>query len=178
MMNKPKLLTISGMIIAAVIIRLLPHPPNFSPIFAMTLFGGAYIDNKKTAFLLPLAAMIVSDLFFGLHSLIPVVYGAIAIITALGFLLKNKVRPSTVIGASLLGSLIFYIISNFAVWSLLGTYPQTPAGLVSCYVAALPYFKNTLISGLFYSALMFGTFEFAKRKFPVLEGNKPELKTL
>ena len=177
-MNKPKLLTISGMILAAAIIRLLPHPPNFTPIFAMALFGGTYINNKKMAFLLPLATMLISDLFIGLHSLTLVVYSAIAIITSIGFLLKSRVRPSTVIGASLLGSLIFYLITNFAVWSLLGTYPQTPAGLVSCYVAALPYFKNSLISGLLYSALMFGVFELAKRKFPVLEGNKPELRTL
>ena len=130
------------------------------------------------AFLLPLAAMLISDLFIGFHSLMLVVYGAIAIITSLGFLLKNRVKPSTVIGASLLGSLIFYLISNFAVWAMLGSYLPTPVGLVSSYVAALPYFKNTLISGLFYSAAMFGAFEFAKRKFPVLEGDKPELKTL
>ena len=177
-MNRTKLITISGMILAAAIIRLLPHPPNFTPIFAMALFGGTYINNKKMALLVPLATMLVSDLFIGLHILIPAVYGSIAIITSIGFLLKNRVRPTTMIGASLFGSLIFYLISNFAVWSLLGTYPQTPAGLVSCYIAALPYFKNTLISGLFYSALLFGAFEFAKRKFPVLEGNKPELRTL
>jgi len=176
-MNRPKLLTISGMILAAAIIRLLPHPPNFTPIFAMALFGGAYIDNKKMAFLLPLATMLISDLFIGFHSLMLVVYGAIAIITALGFLLKNRVRPSTVIGSSILGSIIFYLISNFGVWSLLGTYPQTPAGLVSCYVAALPYLKNTLISGLFYSAVMFGAFEYAKRKFAVLADNNSGLKT-
>ena len=177
-MNKPKLLTISGMIIAAAIIRLLPHPPNFTPIFAMALFGGAYIDNKKMAILLPLATMLISDVFIGLHSLILVVYGAIALITSLGFLLKNQVRPSTIIGASLLGSIILYVISNFGVWSLLGTYPHTPAGLISCYVVALPYFKNTLISGLFYSAIMFGAFEFAKRRYPILESNKTELNSL
>ena len=127
-------------------IRLLPHPPNFTPIFAMALFGGAYLDNKKMAFILPLAAMLISDLFIGFHSLMLVVYGAIALITALGFLLKNRVRPSTVIGASLLGSLIFYLISNFAVWALFDTYPHTIAGLGTSYVAAIPFFKNSLIS--------------------------------
>jgi len=146
MMNKPKLLTIGSMIIAAAMIRLLPHPPNFTPIFAMALFGGAYLDNKKMAFILPLAAMLISDLFVGFHSLMLVVYGAIALITALGFLLKNRVRPSTVIGASLLGSLIFYLISNFAVWALFDTYPHTIAGLGTSYVAAIPFFKNSLIS--------------------------------
>lgn len=156
------------MIIAASIIRLLPHPPNFTPIFAMALFGGAYLSKKKMAFILPLAAMLISDLFIGFHSLMLVVYGAIAIITALGFLLKNRVRPSTVIGASLLGSLIFYLISNFAVWAMFDTYPHTIIGLGTSYVAAIPFFKNSLISGLFYSALMFGSFELAKRKFPVL----------
>ena len=177
-MNKPKLFTIGGMILAAAIIRLLPHPPNFTPIFTMALFGGAYLSKKKLAFLLPLAAMLISDLFIGFHSSMLVVYGSIAIITSLGFLLENRVRPSTIIGASLLGSLIFYLISNFAVWATSGMYPPTPSGLVSSYVAALPFFKNSLISGLFYSALMFGSFEFAKRKFPVLEGNEAELKTL
>jgi len=177
-MNKPKLITIGSMIIAAAVIRFLPHPPNFTPIFAMALFGGAYLTKKKMAFLLPLAAMLISDLFIGFHSLMFVVYGAIALITALGFLLKNKVRPSTVIGASILGSIIFYLIANFAVWATLGTFPPTAAGLFSSYVAAIPYFKNSLISGLFYSALMFGSFELAKRRFPVLADNKPELNIL
>ena len=85
-MNKPKLFTIGGMILAAAIIRLLPHPPNFTPIFTMALFGGAYLTNKKMAFLLPLAAMLISDLFIGFHSSTLVVYGSIAIITSLGFL--------------------------------------------------------------------------------------------
>ena len=177
-MNKPKLLTIGGMIIAAAVIRLLPHPLNFTPIFAMALFGGAYLSKKKIAFMLPLAAMLISDLFIGFHSLMLVVYGAIALITALGFLLKNRVRPSTVIGASLLGSIIFYLISNFAVWAMFDTYPPTAAGLVLSYVAALPFLKNSVISGLFYSALMFGSFELAKRRFPVLADNEPELETL
>jgi len=177
-MNKPKLLTIGSMIIAAAIIRFLPHPPNFTPIFAMALFGGAYLSNKKMAFIFPLAAMLISDLFIGFHSLMLVVYGSIALITALGFLLKNRVRPSTVIGASLLGSLIFYLISNFAVWAMFDTYPHTIAGLGTSYVAAIPFIKNSLISGLFYSALMFSSFELAKRKFPVLADNSPDLKTL
>ena len=175
MMNKPKLLTIGSMIIAAAIIRLIPHPPNFTPIFAMALFGGAYLDNKKTAFLLPLASMLVSDVFFGLHSLIPVVYGTIALITAFGFLLQNRVRPSTVIGASLLGSLFFFIVTNFAVWAMFDSYPHTVAGLGTSYVVGLPYLKNSVISGLFYSALMFGSFELAKRKFPVLADKNSEI---
>ena len=163
------------MIIAAAIIRLIPHPPNFTPIFAMALFGGAYLDNKKTAFLLPLASMLVSDVFFGLHSLIPVVYGTIALITAFGFLLQNRVRPSTVIGASLLGSLFFFIVTNFAVWAMFDSYPHTIAGLGTSYVVGLPYLKNSVISGLFYSALMFGSFELAKRKFPVLANKHSEI---
>lgn len=166
------------MIIAAAIIRLLPHPPNFTPIFAMALFGGAYLSKKKMAFILPLAAMLISDLFIGFHSLMLVVYGSIALITALGFLLKNRVRPSTVIGASLLGSLIFYLISNFAVWAMFDTYPLTIAGLGTSYVVGLPYLKNSILSGLFYSALMFGSFELAKRKFPVLTDNNSGLESL
>jgi len=177
-MNKPKLLTIGGMIIAAAIIRLLPHPPNFTPIFAMALFGGAYLDNKKTAFLLPLGAMLVSDLYFGMHSLIPVVYGTIAAITAFGFILKDRVRPSTVIGSSLLSSIFFYVVTNFAVWAMFDSYPHTFAGLETSYVVGLPYLKNSIISGLFYSALMFGSFELAKRKFPVLTDNNSGITTM
>jgi len=177
-MNKPKLLTIGGMIIAAAIIRLLPHPPNFTPIFAMALFGGAYLDNKKTAFLLPLGAMLVSDLYFGMHSLIPVVYGTIAAITALGFFLKDRVSPSTVIGSSLMSSIFFYLVTNFAVWAMFDSYPHTLGGLGTSYVVGLPYLKNSILSGLFYSALMFGSFELAKRKFPVLTDNNSGLKSL
>ena len=97
-MNKPRFLFLAGMILLAAASRLIPHPPNFGPIAALALFGGAQFADKRLAFLVPLAAMFLSDLVLGLHSLIPVIYGSFALIVCLGFWLRRRqnVWPSAV----------------------------------------------------------------------------------
>ena len=171
-MYNVRFITLSSMIFIAAIMRLLPHPPNFTPIAAMALFGGAYFADRRLSFLLPLAAMFISNIILGYYTLMPVVYGTFALIVIIGFYLRNNVKFSTLTIASFSGALTFFIITNFAVWLFSGMYPMTTQGLIACYAAALPFFKNTLLSTLFYSALMFGAFEMAKFKFPVLVENK------
>lgn len=164
-MNKPRFLFLVGIILAAAVSRLIPHPPNFSPIAAIALFGGAQFADKRLAFLVPLAAMFLSDLVLGLHSLIPVIYGGFALIVCLGFWLRRRQNVWAIGGAAIVGALLFFVLTNFGVWAIGHLYPKTPAGLVDCYVAAIPFFRNTLLSNLLYSALLFGGLAVAENRF-------------
>lgn len=159
---------LAGMILIAAMSRLIPHPPNFAPIAAMALFAGAHFADRRATFLVPLAAMLLSDLVLGLHGLIPVVYGSFTAIAFLGLLLRGRVRPGTVAAAALGGSLLFFLTTNFGVWALGSTYPKTSAGLVACYVAALPFFGNTLRGDMFYAAALFGSMALAEARFPIV----------
>lgn len=145
-------------VLVAVMMRFLPHPANIAPIAAMALFGGAYL-NKKYATVLPLVAMLISDLFLGFHRTMPFVYGSFLIASVIGMALKDKIKVRTVIGASLLSSIIFYVVTNFGVWLTSGMYEMTFLGLVKCYVLAIPFFRNTLAGDLFYTVMMFGGYE-------------------
>jgi hypothetical protein len=145
-------------VLVAVLVRFLPHPANVAPIAAMALFGGAYL-NKKYAVILPLIAMLISDLFLGFHNTMPFVYGSFLVASFIGLTLKNKVKVKAVLGASLLSSVIFYVVTNFGVWLLSGMYEMTILGLIKCYVLAIPFFRNTLAGDLFYTVMMFGGYE-------------------
>lgn len=160
------------LIFAAVLLRLVPHLPNFAPITAMAIFGGTYL-NKKSAIAVPLLAMLVSDYFIGFYSL-PVmasVYLSFAISGALGLWLRQHKNAGNVIGVTLLASLQFYLITNFAVWAFGTMYPPTGAGLLASYVNAIPFFRNTILGDFVYVSILFGLYEFVKvlvRK-PVVE---------
>lgn len=147
------------LIVFAAVSRMIPHPPNFTPIAAMALFGGVYLD-RRYSILLPLAAMLVSDYFIGFHRTMPFVYGSFLLIGLLGLWLKNHKKVHWIVGASLTSSVLFFIVTNFGVW-LMGGYPPSFAGLVECYVAAIPFFRNTVLGDLFYVAVLFGLYESA-----------------
>ena len=169
--EKPRFWLMAGLVLGAAALRLLPHPPNFTPIAAIALFGGAHFERKRWAFAVPLAAMALSDavlrVVFG-WGFDPVVYATFAVIVCLGFLLRNrKTAPLPVAGASLAAAMIFYLTTNFAVWAASGMYAKTLAGLITCYVAAIPFFGPTVAGDLFYSAVLFGGFAWAERRFPI-----------
>jgi len=165
---KPRAVLLLAIIFGAAALRLLPHPSNFTPIGALALFAGAHFDNKRWAFIVPLAAMLLSDILIGFHGQMPVIYGAFAVIVAMGFLLKEKKTALNVTGASLVAATFFFVVSNFGVWAFDGLYPLTMAGLVTCYIAAIPFFQNWLLGTLFYAAVLFGGFALAERKVPVI----------
>ncbi len=167
-MFKTRFAVLLGMVLAAAASRLLPHPPNLTPIAAMALFGGAYFSDKRVAFLVTLAAMFLSDLVIGLHRGLPVVYGTFTMIVCIGLRLRTRRTWLRVAGAALASSLLFFIVTNFGVWALGSLYPKTMEGLIACYLAAIPFFKNTLIGDAFYAAVLFGGFALAERRFPVL----------
>lgn len=144
-------------ILIGVVARVLPHAPNFAPITAMALFGGTYL-NKKQAIILPILAMILSDFFIGFDSF-PMrlsIYGSFLIIVLIGFWLKNRVNFKTLILSSIISSLLFFVVTNFAVWTFTSMYPKTIEGLIKSYFLAVPFFRNTILGDLFYNGAFFG----------------------
>jgi len=152
-------------IILAAVVRIVPHPWNFTPIGAMALFSGAMFRDRRIAFLFPLVALFAGDLFVGLHRLIPVVYASFLLSVLIGTLLANRRSISRIGGAVFLGALQFFLVTNFAVWQLFGTYPHTPAGLAACYIAGLPFFGNALAGDALYATIFFGAFALAEHFF-------------
>lgn len=180
-MYRIRFLVLVSMILAAAVSRLIPHPPNFSPIAAMALFGGACFANKRMAFLVPLAAMFLSDFAigllrgdpsFGMHALIPVVYGSFALIVCLGLWLRGRRKAVPIAVAALASSVLFFVLTNFGVWALGSWYAKSWDGLVACYVAAIPFFHNTLLGDGVYATALFGGLALAEVSFPVLRGRE------
>ena len=162
-MNK---LIITAIIIFAAFTRLIPHPPNFTPIIAMGLFGGAYLKDRRLVFLIPLIAMIIADAFLGFHGTMIWVYGSLILISMVGILLKNRTNLINCSAAALGSSLLFFLVTNFGVWIISGFYEKSIAGLFTCYAMALPFFHNTLAGSVVYSAIMFGGYEGMKNYLP------------
>lgn len=172
-----RLYLLSTIIVLAALSRLLPHPPNFAPITAIALFAGTQVSQRALAMLIPLAAMFISDVAlefttgWGFHSEVWVVYLTFMLITSFGFYLRSHKSLKNITLITFTSSLTFFLITNFAIWAL-GSgafYPHTPGGLIACYIAALPFFGNTILGDCFYSALLFGGFAYIERRFPVLQ---------
>jgi hypothetical protein len=151
----------------AAALRIAPHPWNFTPIGAMALFSGAVLKDRRLAFLFPLLALFLGDIFVGFHKLMFVVYASFLINVAIGLWLRDRRTAARITLATLLGAIQFFLVTNFAVWQFLsGFYPKTAAGLAACYAAGVPYLWNTLAGDAVYAALLFGGFAFAERFFP------------
>jgi len=147
------------MILAAAFSRLLPHPLNVAPITAMALAGGVYLD-KKLALTIPIAALLISDWFIGFFPVLFFVYGSFLVIGLIGLWLKSHKSFLPVFGATIVSSVLFFVVTNFGVW-IVGPemYPRTLAGLTECYVAAIPFFRNTILGDFAYTGVLFGLFE-------------------
>jgi hypothetical protein len=171
--NHARLAALFSAIVAAAALRLVPHPPNFSPIDAMALFSGAYLGRRWVAFAAPLAALFLSDLVLGFYHGMATVYATVALIVAIGWSLSSRRSPLRIAGAAVAGSVTFFLITNFGMWLFSGFYPLTSAGLAACYVAAIPFFQNTVAGDLFYAALLFGGFALAERMLPRLRAGEP-----
>ncbi|MBK7410783.1 MAG: hypothetical protein IPL49_15660 [Saprospirales bacterium] len=170
---------LAGLILFAAITRILPHPNNVTPVSSMALFGAAYFGRKYLAFLVPLLALWLSNLFLDnvVYSAYydgftwfsqPAVFVSFLLIIGLGWLALKKVSPLRLIGASLSASLLFFLVSNFGVWLQGGMYPQSFSGLMMCYAAGLPFFRNTVLGDLFFVSVLFGAFEWVQYRYPAL----------
>jgi len=163
-----RFLSLLGIITGAALIRILPHPWNTTPIAAMALFAGSHFEKKWAAFLVPLCALFISDLVLGFYGSMGFIYACFALVVCIGIAIKGNRSPAIIAAGTLAASLSFFALSNFGVWVSSGMYPHTGAGLMACYVAALPFFQHTLLGDFAYTFLLFGIFRLAEREFPVL----------
>ena len=153
------------LVLIAAFSRLIPHPPNFTPVLSIALFSGAVFPDRWRAFAVPLLGMLLSNVVLGFYTISWVVIGLITSLAFLGRFLRpveqaggeHPEMPNTRawLLSSILAALMFFAVSNFFVWLLSGYYPQTWQGLLTCYGMAIPFFQNTLISTILYSAVLF-----------------------
>src|SRR6056297_1212058 len=153
-----------ALILVGVGFRFLPHAPNFTPIIALALFGAAYLP-RKTALLIPLAVMLISDFFIGTYEikLMFFVYGTLLLLVGMGFYLKKSSNWKRIGGLSLLGAVLFFLVTNFGVWLFTPWYDKSFGGLLQCYYLALPFFKNTMVSTLVYSSALFFSYKAVRK---------------
>ena len=178
----PGPLVLAALIFIAALSRLLPHPPNFSPVEAIALFGGAHFASRWLAAVVPMLAMLLADIALGvLHGgdyatylggvSFWAVYACIALSVVLGMALRGKVGGARVLGLSLLGSVVFFAVTNFATWLGAPLYPQNAAGLAAAYIAGIPFFRWTVLGTLFYGAVLFGGFALLRGRLPSLRAH-------
>ena len=173
--NHSRLAAIFAAILVAAALRLVPHPPNFTPIGAMALFSGAYLGRKGVvAFAAPLGALLLSDLVLGFYRGMPTVYFSVALVVIIGWLSLQRLSPLRIGAAAVASSVLFFVITNFGMWLSSGFYPRTLAGLEACYVAAIPFFQNTVAGDLFYATLLFGGWKIAETMMPRLKAGEPQ----
>ena len=172
--TKARIMLVAGLVFGAALLRLAPHPPNFAPVAAIALFGGARLGRRWLAFAIPFAGMLLVDSILqltspwgGFHATMGYVYGAVALIVCIGFVVgRLGSTPLSVFSGSLAGSVVFFIVTNFGHWQLMGMYPMTLGGLVQSYVAAIPFFGNQIAGDLFFSLVLFASFAWAERRVP------------
>jgi hypothetical protein len=151
-----------AIICIAAVLRILPHLPNFTPIAAMALLGGMYLRGKYS-FIIPIGAMLISDYFIGFYDwkLMASVYVGFLLIMFLGFIIKNNRKVTSVIGAGILGSLVFFLITNFSFWYFMPFYEHSISGLAQAYIMGIPFLKNSILGDLFYVIMFVGAYELA-----------------
>ena len=170
-----RLIVLLSAIAAAAALRLVPHPPNFTPIDAMALFSGAYLGRRGAlALVAPLGALFLSDLVLGFYHGMSTVYFSVALIVLLGSVAIRPVSALRVGVAALASSILFFVITNFGMWLWSGFYPRTLDGIQACYVAAIPFFQNTVAGDLFYAVMLFGGFKLAEASIPRLRAGAPQ----
>lgn len=150
-----------GLVVVGVVMRLLPHPGNFTPVTAIALFSGVVLAPQIALFL-PLIIMIASDLLIGPHALYPLTWGSFFLVSLLGLSIRGNAKGGRIFLGTLGGSIIFFIITNLGVFIFQNMYEKSWQGLAVCYTMALPFFRNTLLSDLLFSALLFGVFAAVK----------------
>ena len=169
-----RLIALLAAIAAAAALRLVPHPPNFSPIDAMALFSGAYLGRRALAFAAPLGALLLSDLAIGFYHGVTTVYFSVALIVIIGMGALKQISALRVGAVAMVSAVLFFVITNFGMWVFSGFYPHTLAGLETCFVAAIPFFQNTVAGDLFYATFLFGGFRVAELLMPRLRAGEPQ----
>ena len=156
------------LILAGMAVRLFPHPANFTPLTALAIFSGTVL-SPGLALTVPLIAMMASDLVIGPHGLFWLTWGSFFLTVWIGFWVRKNQKASTIALGTLAGSVLFFILTNLGVFLLQNMYPKSFSGLLECYTMALPFFRNSFLGDVFYSALFFGIF-YAARNYSRIEG--------
>jgi hypothetical protein len=167
-MLKPRSAAIVGFILFAALFRIVPHPWNISPLGAMALFGGAKFRGRAAALLFPLGALLLSDWTLGFYSGIWAVYLGYAAIVVVGRFIQKRQNVCGIGFGALASSSIFYLITNFGPWLPECHYPKTLQGIIQGYIAGIPFYRNTLVGDLFYSAVLFGGFALLEKWVPAI----------
>ena len=172
-MKNARFLLGCSLVVLATVLRIVPHLWNLTPVGAVSLFAGATFDRRRWAFAIPLGAMFLGDTLLelltghGYHSLMPVVYATFAVIVCFGMVLRSRRRSPLAVGSGAVASAtLFFIVTNFAMWTISTIYPHTFAGLVACYIGGIPYYGTMLIGDVVFSALLFGTFVCIEHRVP------------
>lgn len=171
---KTRVITITAIIFALAIFRLLPHLPNVSPVAAMALFGGAYFADKRMALIVPFVALFVSDLVLGLHNSMIFVYAGFALTVVIGFQLQKRVTLTNTAFAVVVSSVLFFLLTNFGAWMTSGLYAKSAAGLMQAYAAGIPFFQNSLLGNAVFAAVIFGGYHLLQKNITALK--EPVLK--
>lgn len=157
-MNKNGLFAGMALIALVIIVRLMPHASNITPLYAVALFAAALFP-RRWAVAVPMAAMVVSDLVIGLHSTIAFTWSGMLVFAWLGFGLADRSTAMRVAGSAILGSTVFFVWTNFGVWLVTPLYADTAAGLAQCFTAALPFFRNSLLGNIAFSGALFAAYK-------------------
>lgn len=161
MRRKNNLIVLAALLfVFGVLLRLLPHPANVTPLTAIALFAGVYFRGKR-ALLLPVLTMVISDLFLGWHNLVLFTWGSFAAVVGIGMWVRRRKSPGSIAVGTIAGSTLFYLVTNFAVWAFTPLYEKSVSGLLASYTMAIPFFRNMVIGDVFYTALLFGAMELA-----------------
>lgn len=157
------------LILCVALARILPHPPNVTPVASLALFGGAFL-SRRFALFYPFLIMVFSDLLLNALLGIPIVlleslfvYGSFFITGGIGLWCRSRRRLGMMYLASLVSSLQFFIVTNFGTWFVSGLYPKNPAGLLQCYTMAIPFFRNSLLGDLFWISVLLGAYQLSHR---------------
>ena len=145
--------------------RLLPHAPNFTPVIATALMSGFLLKNKNLSLVVVLMAMFISDLIIGFYSSYFFVYFSLILIILIFSSFVKKINFKNLLVLSIASSLLFFIVTNFGVWAMGNMYEKNFSGLVLCYIFAIPFFTNTLVSTIFFSYSIFYLKKLNLKKF-------------
>jgi len=162
MRSRGRLFFFVSLVVAAAVFRLVPHPANVAPITALALFSGVQLRSKK-ALIVPIAAMMLSDLFLGFHPTIVWVYGSFILITLIGMGVASKATVRNITVTSLCSSFLFFVVSNVGVFVSTSMYSKDVVGLMQCFIAALPFYRNTLIGDGLFTGVLFGGYALYQR---------------
>ena len=148
--------------LVAAVSRLVPHAPNFTAAGAASIYSGRYLSGA-TRFVVPLGIMLITDFLLGFHRTMPFVYFCFAVNVLLGIWISRKPTVYKILGATLLSSILFFVVTNFGVWLVGELYPKTVQGLIACYANAIPFARNTLMGDMVFVGAMFGLTELVKK---------------